>query len=123
ITKEILEQSKYCGTGKDDHSIGNNCAIAFALVDIFPNVYVTNDYIFPLGTGFEKGQEIKIPMPVIARQFVKLFDGFCHTPNLRLLLPEFDFVIDIPDEAIEQINIDEVRELVEGSKKIVELFS
>jgi len=33
---------------------------------------------------------------------------------LRLLLPEFDFLIDVPDEVIEQINIDEVRELVKN---------
>jgi hypothetical protein len=113
ITKEILEHSKYCGTGKDTRAIGNNCAIAFALADIFPNVYVTNHYICPLGIDTEKEKEIKIPMPVIAQQFIKLFDGFCLTPKLRLLLPEFEFTINVPDEVIEQINIDEVRQLIE----------
>jgi len=58
-------------------------------------------------------------MPLIAQQFIKLFDGFRLTPNLRLLLPEFEFIVEIPDEVIEQINIDEVRELLEvaGCKK------
>ena len=52
-------------------------------------------------------------MPPVAQQFIKLFDGFRFTPRLRLLLPEFDFTIDVPDEVIEQINIDDVRELIE----------
>ena len=51
-------------------------------------------------------------MPIIAQQFIKLFDGFRLTPKLRLLLPEFEFTIDVHDEVIEQINIDEVRELI-----------
>ena len=62
----------------------------------------------------DKEKEIKIPLPLIAQQFIKLFDGFRLTPKLRLLLPEFEFTIDIPDEAIEPINIDEVRELIEA---------
>jgi len=119
ISKEILERSKYCGTGTDTHSIGNNCAIALALIDIFPDVYVTNNYIFPMGIDSEKGKELKIPMPVIAQQFINLFDGFRLTPKLRLLLPEFEFSIDVPDAIIEQINIDEVRMLIEGNMKTV----
>jgi len=114
ITKEIIEHCKNCGTGNEAHKIEKNCAIAFALVDIFPNVYVAGYYIFPFGIETEKEKDIKIPIPVIAQQFIKLFDGFCLTPKLRLLLPEFEFTIDVPDEVVEQINIDEVRELIEG---------
>ena len=113
ITKEIISNCKNCGTGNEDHRIENNCAIAFALANIFPDVYVTNLFIFPFGISGDQEKEIKIPIPVIAQQFIKLFDGFRLTPKLRLLLPEFEFVIDIPDNAIEQINIDEVRELIE----------
>ena len=113
ITKEIIEQSKHCGNENEEHEVGKNCAVAFALIDIFPEVYVTNYYIFPFGTGYEF---LKIPLPIIAQQFIKLFDGFCLTPKLRLLLPEFEFTIDIPNEVIEQINIDEVRELIEEDK-------
>ena len=112
ITKEIISNCKNCGTGNEDHRIENNCAIAFALADMFPLVYVTNDYIFPFGIDGDKEKEIKIPMPLIAQQFIKLFDGFRLTPNLRLLLPAFEFIIDIPDEVIEQININEARELI-----------
>ena len=113
ITKEIIEQCKNCGNDNEAHKIGKNCAVAFALIDIFPNVYVTGYCIFPFGIEYEKEQGLRIPLPVIAQQFIKLFDGFYLTPKLRLLLPEFEFTIDVPDEVIEQINIDEVKELIE----------
>ncbi len=110
ITKEIIAQSKNCGTGNDDaRLIENNCAIAVALADIFPSVYVTNLFIFPFGIY----SELKMPMPVIAQQFINLFDGFRLMPGLRILLPAFEFTIDIPDEVVEQINIEEVKELIE----------
>jgi hypothetical protein len=96
ITKEILEHSKNCGVGNNNGEIGRNCAVAFALKDIFPNVLVTNDHIFPFGGDARKVENIKIALPVIAQQFIKLFDGFSLTPDLRLLLPEFEFTINIP---------------------------
>jgi hypothetical protein len=113
ITKEILAQCKNCGTGNDAGRIENNCAIAIALADIFPKVYVTDLYIFPFGIDGDNKKDKKIPIPGIAQQFIKLFDGFRFTPRLRLLLPEFEFTIDIPDEVIEQINIDDVKALIE----------
>jgi hypothetical protein len=118
ITKQIIEHSKYCGTNNDVHTVGNNCAVATALIDIFPNVFVTGCHIFPFGMDHENGQRLCIPLPVIAQQFIKLFDGFYLTPKLRLLLPEFEFTIDIPDEVIEQIDIDDVKTLIAGDKKI-----
>lgn len=121
ITKEIIAHCKYCGSDNRTDGIGNNCAIAYALIDIFPNIYVTGYCIYPFGIDFEKEKDLKIPIPVIAQQFIKLFDGFCLTPKLRLLLPEFEFTIDIPDEVIEQINIDEVRELIAGREKNADL--
>jgi len=113
ITKEIIAQCKNCGTGNDNRRVENDCAIAVALADIFPKVYVTDLYIFPFGIDGDKEKDIKIPMPVIAQQFIKLFDGFRLTPRLRLILPEFEFTIDITDEVIEQIDINDVRELIE----------
>jgi hypothetical protein len=112
ITKEIIEQCKNCGNENDELEIGNSCALATALIDIFPNVYITNHYIFPFGIEYEKERNLKIPLPIIAQQFIKLFDGFRLVPKVRLLLPEFEFTIDVQDEVIEHINIDEVRELV-----------
>ena len=116
ITKKILKQCKNCGSGNEEQEIGRNCAVAIALADVFPKVYVTNHYIFPFGIEQEKEQALKIPLPIIAQQFIKLFDGFYLTPKLRLLLPEFEFTIDVNDEVIEQINIDEVRALIEEDK-------
>ena len=117
ITKEIIAHCKNCGTGNEAHRIENNCAIAVALATIFPKVYVTNLFIFPFGIDGDKEEDLKIPIPLIAQQFIKLFDGFRLTPKLRLLLPAFEFTIDIPDEVIDQINIDEVRELMEAGGK------
>ena len=108
ITKEIITQCKNCGTGNDIRRVENNCAIAIALADIFPSVYVTNLFIFPFGID----RELKIPIPTIAQQFINLFDGFRLMPGLRLMLPAFEFIIDIPDEVVEHINIDEVKELI-----------
>jgi len=115
ITKEIIAHCKNCGTGNETHRIENNCAIAFALADIFPKVHVTNLCIFPFGIEGDTQNDIKIPLPLIAQQFINLFDGFRFAPRLRLLLPEFGFTIDVPDEVIEQINIDDVRELIEAA--------
>jgi hypothetical protein len=114
ITKEIIAHCKNCGVGNETHRIENNCAIAVALTNIFPKVHVTNLCIFPFGIDGDKEKDLKIPLPLIAQQFIKLFDGFRLTPKLRLLLPAFEFTIDIPDEVIEQINIDELRALIEA---------
>src|ERR1041385_86718 len=116
ITKDIISQCKYCGIDNDVYEMGRNCAIAFALRDIFPQVYVTNFFVFPF--GIDQGQALKMELPLIAQQFIKLFDGFYLTPNLRLLLPEFDFTIDIPNEVIDTINIDEIKQLIRPRKKI-----
>ena len=118
ITKEIIERCKDCGTEGNIRDIGNNCAVAFALKDIFPDVYVTDCYIFPFGIDSQKGKDIKILLPVIAEQFIKLFDGFYLMPNLRTSLPEFEFIINIPAEVLDLINIDEVTTLIEGNKKM-----
>ena len=118
ITKEIIERCKDCGTEGNIRDIGNNCAVAFALKDIFPDVYVTDCYIFPFGIDSQKGKDIKILLPVIAEQFIKLFDGFYLMPNLRTSLPEFEFIINIPAEVLDLINIDEVTTLIKGNKKM-----
>ncbi len=112
ISKEIIAQCKNCGTDNDARLVENNCAIAIALTDVFPKVYVTNLFIFPFGID----SELKIPMPLIAQQFINLFDGFSLMPGLRILLPAFEFTIDIPDEVVEQINIDDVKELIEKTE-------
>ena len=116
VTREIIKQCKHCGIGNDKYEIGKNCAVAIAVADIFPDAYVTNYYIYPFGLEYEKEDKLKIALPLVAQQFIKLFDSFSVIPKLRLLLPEFEFSIDVSDEVIEHINIDEVRDLIRGNK-------
>jgi hypothetical protein len=120
ITKQILEASKHCGAENDLFTIGRNCAIANAMSHIFPDIFVSGYYIFPFGAGNDNSiKHIRLPLPVVAQHFVRLFDGFHLTPGLRLLLPEFDFTIEVPDEVIGMINIDEVREIIETDSRSI----
>ncbi|MGN6250085.1 MAG: hypothetical protein ACTHNG_17155 [Ginsengibacter sp.] len=113
ITKEILERSKLCGALNDIEKIGNNCAIAVALKDIFPNVFVTPHHIYPFGIiENEEFSIFRISLPVIAQDFIKVFDGLRGIPNTRICLPEFEFEIFLADELIAQINIDEVKNML-----------
>jgi len=111
ITKELLELSRDCGQNEIE-IVGKNCAIALALKDIFPEVFVSGYYIHPFGSEKDnKLAELEIPLPKIAQDFVRLFDSLCSIPGVRLMIPEFEFEISIPDEIINEINIDEVRAL------------
>jgi hypothetical protein len=116
ITKEILAHAKYCGQG-DLQTIGDNCAIAVALQDLFPDVFVTGNHIHPFGFDEERKMETTIALPVIAQDFIKVFDSLVAMPRVRLLLPEFEFVIEIPDKLLEQINIDEIQSTDEPATK------
>jgi len=109
VTKEILALSRDCGQNEIE-IIGKTCAIALALKDIFTEVFVSGYYIHPFGSDDENQMtSLEIPLPKIAQDFVRLFDSFCAIPSARILLPEFEFEIFIPDEIIAEINIDEVR--------------
>jgi|SRR5450631_1908411 len=111
VTKEILALSKDCGQNELE-IIGKNCAIALALKDIFPDVFVSGYYIHPFGSDDENPMaSLEIPFPKIAQDFVRLFDSLSAIPSARLMLPEFEFEISIPDEIIAEINIEEVRNL------------
>jgi len=111
VTKEILALSKDCGQNEIE-IIGKNCAIALAMKDIFPEVFVSGYYIHPFGSDDEDPMaNLEIPLPKIAQDFVRLFDSLSAIPGVRPMLPEFEFEISIPDEIIAEINIEEVRNL------------
>jgi hypothetical protein len=113
VTREILELSLQCGTSKNIEEVGKNCAIALAVKDIFPDVLVTDDYIYPFGINkYAKTGELKIELPQVAKDFIKVFDSLCGMPKVRRCLPEFDFEIPVSDEIISQINIGEVKALI-----------
>ena len=116
ITKDIIRSAIDCGRENDDFTIGRNCAIAVALKDFFPDVYVTGYDIFPFGNCSHKRNKIRIPLPQVAQHFIRLFDGFTLTPRLRMLLPEFEFNIEIPDEVISDIDIEELRAVISTEK-------
>ncbi len=110
IDRHILKLSKECGTQNDTGTIGNTCAIALALKDIFPEVFISDYNIYPFGRDENnKTDNLAMPLPKIARDFVRVFDSLSGVHNLRLLLPEFEFTIDVPDAVISEINIDEIK--------------
>lgn len=114
ITKEILERSKECGTHNDLEKIGNNCAIALAIKKIFPDVFVTAHHVYPF--GIIENENLRVSLPVIAQNFIKVFDGLRGIPNARLCLPEFEFDIDIPDGVLSLVDIDEVKNILIGDR-------
>jgi hypothetical protein len=103
VTKDILRRAMYCGTTKG--FISENCPIALAVRDIFPEAVVEYYHINPF-----KGSTLEIPHN--AEQFIKRFDMLSGSPKDRLGLPEYEFTINIPDNVIEQINIEELRPLL-----------
>lgn len=105
VTKEILEKSKYCGSGNG--MVSTNCAIAKALATIFPDCQVAGPYV---AVHISTYKSVHIPLPFEAEEFINLFDQ--TLPFDRPSLPELEFTIDIPDAVIEQINIEEIRPLL-----------
>ncbi len=74
ITKEILLLSKYCGRESEIETIGKNCAIAIGLNEMFPDVFVTGDEIYPFGIDEIVNQsDLKIPLPDEAKIFIRTF--------------------------------------------------
>ena len=102
VTKQVFAECKNCSKAE----VAENCAIAVALKYIFPKVHVSNLFIFPFGVETSEANKLKIGLPEIARNFITLFDSLSAIPRVRLLLPEFEFEISIPDEIIDNINID-----------------
>ncbi len=116
VTKEILEKSKMCGKNK----VGLNCAIALAIRDIFPSAWITGSKILidPIflkeGCGIKSKLAIKLPIEAI--HFIHEFDRI--KPKRRVLMNEISFDIDIPDAVIEELNIDELKEVLKESKTL-----
>jgi len=112
VTKEILALSKECGIHSREN-IGKNCAVAHAVKDIFPDISVSGSHIYPFGMNkIDPTDDLKIELPKIAQDFIKVFDSLSAIHKVRLRLPEFEFEISIPDEVIAQIDIDDAKKLV-----------
>lgn len=116
ITKEILFKSRLCNNddGIDicDPStwVGSSCAVALAIRDVFPTSYVSYVDIDPFYMEGRKNDVYKIYLPPTATTFIHTFDSL--NANDRCNMPEIEFEISIPDEAIDLINIDEIKPLL-----------
>lgn len=107
VTKDILEKSKWCG--RDGKAISFNCAVSLAVRDIFKNGQVDGEYFYPrMGKYYGLG----ILLPHGTQCYVRSFDR--SSPSERLHLPEHEFEVSIPDQIVNQINIDELRPLLEN---------
>lgn len=132
ITKEILERSKFCnyipGTDRriswhqhrDNPSLTPtiNCAIALAVRDIFPLAQVEEETI-EVYTEDNSDFPVLINLPGKAGYFIRNFD--INTPEERVSMKPISFEIDVPDQVIESINIDEVKDII-SKKDILELI-
>lgn len=110
VTKEILEKSMYCGIGWGGGSIIENCAIAYAVREIFPGAQV-GDGIYLYNMNAEK-----IPIPVEAQGFIGKFDGLM--PGDRVKMKPISFEIEVPSEVIDQIGIGDVYKILSESKTL-----
>lgn len=121
VTKNILKKSAMCG--KENYvNVPSKCAIALAVRDIFPHALVGGTVIIPFAEGYtspkfaERNGKLTISLPMKAQIFISKFDD--KTPEERINSEEFSFDIDIPDEVINQINIDEVLHLLKNHETL-----
>lgn len=117
ITKDVLKRSMMCGTMSNLGAVGKNCAIALAVIDIFPDAIVGPQKIYPFG-DYVNGDGNKIDLPWEAISFIFYFDDLKKTPEARLALPEFSFEIEVPHSVIEKIGIGEAYRVLSESKTL-----
>jgi hypothetical protein len=110
VTKEILEKSKKCGDGSL-FKIGENCAIALAVRDIFPLAYVDSRKIHAL--GYCQNFETIIYLPQNARDFIDVFDS--SIAEERAKMPEIEFEVELNEKVLNTINIDQAKEAIKNS--------
>jgi len=108
VTKEIIDQCKNIGVASDRNITGRICPIAVAVKHLFLGVYVSDYFIYPFGNESEENPNLKIPLPKIAYDFVRVFDSYSLIPRLRKIIPAFEFDIEISDEMIDKIDIQEL---------------
>jgi len=94
ITRDIIARSYRCGTENEIDMIGNHCAIALALKDRFPDVFVSGTHIYLFGDESDEA----IPLPEEAVDFIRRFDSLANTPKERMGLPELAFEVALEEE-------------------------
>ena len=94
ITRDIIARSYRCGTDNEIEMIGNHCPIALALIERFPDVFVSGTHIHPFGDE----SDLAIPLPAEAVEFIQRFDSLADTPEERMGLPELTFEVVLEEE-------------------------
>lgn len=124
ITKEILERSKFCGTGyeldKPEHqcsNIASNCAFALAVREIAPKAIVDCGFIYWDGkktySQKERDQKMMSRWSEDMTDFIINFDS-CSAIE-RVAMEEKSFETEIPDAYIDSIGIDQALEIISNS--------
>lgn len=117
ITKDVLRRSAMC-----DSEVGRNCAVGLAIVEIFPTAWVGGssihiyDQVPDCVLVHECCSVCSLALPTAASTFIYRFDH--STPAERLLLPEFSFEIEVPQQLIDSIGIGEVYRILSESKTL-----
>lgn len=111
ITKEILEMSAKCGRLPGGPAIGENCAFALAVRDLFPFAWVSQNFIYPKNGDTKvlfQNREKMFPISKSMTRFIEEFDTASVIE--RVAMPEQSFDLEIPDWALEGIDISDVFE-------------
>jgi hypothetical protein len=95
ITRDIIARSYRCGTENEIDRIGNHCPIALALIERFPDVFVSGTYIHPFGDE----SDLAFPLPAEGIEFLQRFDSLADTPEERMGLPELSFEVVLEEVA------------------------
>src|SRR5687768_2602043 len=109
ITKDILQKSRMCSTRAD------NCAFALAVRDLFSGCAVGTKLIYPFfdnATGSDI-QFLSFPITEEMTAFIKRFDK--SSPEEIDQMEEQSFELEIPDWAIEQMDISDVHQILAES--------
>lgn len=118
ITKDVLKEAMYCGTLKSHGLASESCGIAVAIRKIFPYAAVGMFSFAVDGRVKDPYDIIGIPLPPKAMLFISEFDKLASCPHDRLKMGEFSFEVDIPEEVLNEVNIDEIREILKTSKTL-----
>lgn len=112
ITQQVLEDSKMC-----KHEVGQNCAIAKAISQLFPYINVgASEITFYDNADLDGCYFADSTLPDEAIDFIAKFDEY--TPEQRIKMQPFSFEIEVPDEVIDMVGIDEAHRILETSQTI-----
>ena len=123
VTKDILKKSSACSLVPG--RVTENCAVALAVRDLFPEARVG----FKTIRFFDNEEKIISELPFEAQLFIRKFDDIrslrqwkhfsdADVMATREALPEFFFEIDVPQEVIDRIGLSEVYRVLSESKTL-----